>query len=329
MISLFCCPKPFRGHNKVIQTNAIRSWTLLRPRPEIILLGDDEGTWEMAGELGLRHIPELERNEYGTPLLPSVFRTGEAVASHPFLCYINADIILMRDFMVGAERVIRETGGQPFFLFGRRWDIELPQLLDFRSTDWERELLSRVRAQGKLGGPDYFLYPKGLWAEIPPFALGRMAWDFWLIHAARAMQVPVIEATPVVTVVHQAHDYSHITGCRRQDLKTEEVRRNLRLLSGASLWCTPWDSTHVLTKAGLRRTSLARRLGRQLYKLRARLRSFVFRPFSDEGLPPYLFPVALLDTAVSAGLRLLRALLRSAGLRRPRGDSTYTPPGAR
>jgi hypothetical protein len=328
MISFFCCPKPFVGHNKVIQTNAISSWTLLRPQSEIIVLGDDEGTSEMAHELGLRHIPAVERNEYGTPMLRSVFHTAEAAASHPFMCYINADIILMSDFMIGAQRVIRDVGGQRFLLFGRRWDIELADLLDFQSADWEQELLSRVRAQGRLGGPDYFLYPKGLWAEIPPFALGRAAWDFWLIYAARATQVPVIEATPAVTVVHQAHDYAHIAGATQESLKTEEVRRNIRLMAGAGKYAT-WDSTHVLTKVGLRRTSLAHRLGRQLYRPRARLRSFVFRPFSDEDLPPYFFPVALLDTAVSAGLRLLRALLRLAGLGRPGRDSSYTPPGAR
>jgi hypothetical protein len=202
-------------------------------------------------------------------------------------------------------------------LFGRRWDIELPQLLDFRSADWEQELLSRVRAQGKLGGPDYFLYPKGLWAEIPPFALGRAAWDFWLIYAARAMQVPVIEATPVVTVVHQAHDYSHVAGATRESLKTDEVRRNIRLMAGTSKYAT-WDSTHLLTKAGLRKTSFLHRVGGELYRVRARLRYAVLRPFSDEDLPLYLFPVALFDKAVSVCLRSVRALLRLAGLGRPK-----------
>jgi hypothetical protein len=318
MLSFFCCPKPFRGHIKVIQTNALRSWTLLRPQPEIILLGDDEGAAQIARELRLRHIPELERNQFGTPMLRSVFRTAEAAASHPFLCYINADIILMSDFVTGLQRVIRDVGGQRFFVFGRRWDVELRELVDFQSPGWEQEMLSRVRAQGKLSGPDYFLYPKGLWTDIPPFALGRSYWDYWLIYAARAMQVPVIEATPAVTVVHQAHDYAHIPGSDPYVLKRDEVRRNLRLMSGPAFWYSFWDATHVLTKAGLRKTSLVHRVGGQAYRLRSRLSFFVLRPLSDEDLPHYLFPVALLHRAVSACVRWFRALLRLAGLGGPK-----------
>jgi hypothetical protein len=318
MISFFCCPKPFSGHNKVIQTNAIRSWTLLRPQPEIILLGDDEGTAEFARELGLRHIPELERNEFGTPMLPSVFRTAEAAALHPFLCYINADIILMNDFITGVQRVIRDVGGQRFLIFGRRWDIEVRELLDFQKSGWEQEVLSRMRAESKLGGPDYFLYPKGLWTEIPPFALGRSAWDFWLIYAARAMRVPVIEATPAVIVAHQAHDYAHISGSKREFFKRDEVRRNLRLMPGPIFQFSPWDATHVLTRAGLRKAPLVYRLEGWLYKLRLRLNYFVQRPMSDESAPAHLFPVVLFDKAVTALIRWLRALLRLAGLGTPK-----------
>ena len=43
------------------------------PRPRIILLGNDEGTAEIARELGLEHIPEIEGNRIRTPLLSSVF----------------------------------------------------------------------------------------------------------------------------------------------------------------------------------------------------------------------------------------------------------------
>jgi len=37
MLTLFTIPKAFQGHTGVIQRNAIRSWTLLRPECEIIL----------------------------------------------------------------------------------------------------------------------------------------------------------------------------------------------------------------------------------------------------------------------------------------------------
>src|SRR5438552_6747447 len=73
VLTIFAVPKAFHARFKVIQTNAIRSWTLLRPKPEIILFGDDEGTVLIARELGCRHIPHVERNRYGTPLVHSIF----------------------------------------------------------------------------------------------------------------------------------------------------------------------------------------------------------------------------------------------------------------
>ena len=73
MLTIFSCPKPFRGHVDITQKNAIRSWLFLDPRPDVILLGNDEGVGETARELGVRHIPDVECNEFGTPLLSSIF----------------------------------------------------------------------------------------------------------------------------------------------------------------------------------------------------------------------------------------------------------------
>ena len=72
MLTLFAIPKNFRGHIATIQRNAIASWTRLIPRPEIFLFGGEEGTAEIAHELGLRHFPEVARNEFGTPGLGKI-----------------------------------------------------------------------------------------------------------------------------------------------------------------------------------------------------------------------------------------------------------------
>src|SRR5574340_1281413 len=99
MLTFFSLPKPFRGHIGIIQQNAIRSWLHLRPGNDIILYGDEEGTADFACEFGLCHVPDLKRNEYGTPLIGSMFRNAQTRAQHPYLCYINADILLFPDFL--------------------------------------------------------------------------------------------------------------------------------------------------------------------------------------------------------------------------------------
>jgi hypothetical protein len=300
MISLFACPKAFRGHSQVIQTNAIRSWTLLRPRCEVILVGNEEGTAEVAHALQVRHVGQMERNEYGTPLFNSIFYMAEAAASYPFMCYVNADIILMSDFMSAARTIMQSMEGRRFLLSGSRRDIELRKLVNFDEPDWEQKLRSYVGREGRLGGIDYFLFPKGLWPEIPPFAVGRFCHEDWLVYAARAAQLPVIDVTPVVVAVHQNHDYSPASGGPVPPTRALEMRHNLALLGGNSRRCTIADSTHVLTLSGLKRTSETRHFRARLYRLRAKFKSYATE--SDIAV------LRALDKAISGLLRAARRL---------------------
>lgn len=257
MLTIFATPKPFRGHDGVIQTNAIRSWALLQPACEIILFGDDEGTAVVASEFGIRHIPDVECNEYGTPLVSSLFNTAQNLASHDSICYVNADIILMSDFM----RAVRQLEERPSLIIGRRWDLDLEEYLDFNNTDWETQLRTRLAKEGKLHGVwgvDYFLFRRGMYRDIPPFAIGRYAWDNWLIFKARSLGLPVIDATQVITVVHQNHDYAHIHTIIENSGQVKgkgiEGMRNGELLGGAHYVFGLLDATYQLTPAGLKST---------------------------------------------------------------------------
>ena len=96
MLTIFCSPRPWQDEFAVIQQNAIRSW--LRTSDEVLLLGDERGTEGAAAELHVRHIPEVERNAMGVPLVRSVFEQGERHASYELLAYANADILLFPCF---------------------------------------------------------------------------------------------------------------------------------------------------------------------------------------------------------------------------------------
>ena len=234
MPTLFAIPKPFRGHNKVIQRNAIRSWTLLGPTFKIILFGDDEGTAETATEFGVCHGPDVERNEYGTPLMDDLFEKGESLAIDDLMCYVNSDIILMGDFARAVEYVAKRQHPRPFMMAGRRWSIVMDEPLDFKAG-WEEQLRAYAIQSGNLYPPcgvDYWVFSRGLYENIPPFAIGRMSADNWFLHRAVSLGASLIDATEVVVAVHQGHDYSHISpkGRRRADL-IEAPNRN-----GTSSW---------------------------------------------------------------------------------------------
>lgn len=251
-LTLFTLPKPFHGHIDTIQTNAIKSWLLLQPRPEVILFGDEEGTARLASELAIRHIPKIACNEYGTPLVSSLFHSAQDIACHQFMCYVNADIILMSDFLPA----IRQIKKSSFLAIGQRWDIDIREELDFNNPGWENQLRAQLAERGKLHGHtglDYFVFPRGLYQDIPPFAIGRTAWDNWLVYQARSLDAPVIDATQSIVAVHQNHDYSHSQGGAISVWKGPEAVRNRELAGWGEHGFTLEHATWILSPQGMKR----------------------------------------------------------------------------
>jgi hypothetical protein len=250
VLTIFALPKPFKGHSGVIQRNAISQWARLRPKPEILLFGNEKGTSEIAEELGLRHIPEVDRNEFGTALLSDLFEKAHALASHETLCYVNADIILLGQFMKAVQQVA--AWRDRFLMVGRRTGVDLDEPAIYESAEQAERLMALVSQRGQLGTPfaiDYFVFPRGLFPALPPFAIGRPWWDDWMLWKARKSNAALVDASEVVLAVHQNHDYSHLPPGREKVMDCEEARLNRRL-AGRGLR-TIDDSTHKLTPRGI------------------------------------------------------------------------------
>ncbi len=229
-LTLFTTTKPFQGHAGLIQRNAIQSWMKLDPRPEIILLGNEEGVAKICQELGLRHIPDVERNEFGTPLIRSLFDRAQAASTNEILVYINADIILLSDFIPAIQKVSEKF--DKFLTIGQRSNFDIPGEINFSHPDWESQLRQLVSQQGKLEvgcAIDYFAFTKNLWSNIPPFAVGRPVWDNYTIYRTLADGIPVIDATQAIVAVHQNHDYSHLPEGKAAHEKGVETNRNRAL----------------------------------------------------------------------------------------------------
>jgi hypothetical protein len=261
MISIFTVPKPFVGKIAAIQRNALHSWTLLEPRCEIILIGDDAGTAEAAKEFGGRHIPKVKRNEFGTPLLSSIIGLAGGAAKNRIIAYVNTDIILLNDFLPAVKRA-KSIGA--FMLVGRRWDLDIEYQIDFSHPAWEKNLRRTVKNRGVLNIPDamdFFVARHGFWRrKIPPFALGRYAWDNYLVYKAKSLGLTIVDATPVTTVIHQNHDYSHSKEWGHDLKKGPEAKRNAELAGFCH--CTVNDAIWELTEKGIQSTYNKRRYQR-------------------------------------------------------------------
>ena len=261
LITLFSAPKSFTNpHIAMIQRNAIKSWTLL-PDVEVILLGEETGLAEAAREIGVKHIPNVERNASGTPLISSMFQLVRKKSNSDLLCIINADMILMADFMEAARRSRLQR--DKFVLLSQRWDLDVTQPIEF-TEGWQDRLRSTVHAQGTLhrpAGSDFFLFPKSCYIDLPNFTIGRAGWDNWMIYHARKQGWPVVDATPSVMIVHQNHDYSHLPG-GQPHYNLAESRHNEFLAGGPAHRYMVLDADRQLAGGQLRppRRSLVRSL---------------------------------------------------------------------
>ena len=255
MITLFSGPKPFADHIGLIQDNAIASWTKLGAGVEVLLLGDETGIAEAAARHGVRHLPDIQRTTAGTPRLDAMFAAARKAATHPLLCYVNTDVILLPDLLVRAQAAAARFTS--FLLVGQRWDLDLRQPLVLDES-WEQRLRLDVRTRGRRhppGGSDYFVFPKDLFDDMPALALGRAGWDNWMIYHARRRSWPVIDASQTVTVIHQDHDYAHLPG-GRPHYRHPESDKNLELAGGRPAIFTLADSDWVDDEVGLRRRPL-------------------------------------------------------------------------
>jgi hypothetical protein len=287
VLTIFTTPKPFLGHIEVIQRNAITSWTHLSDQVQVLLIGDEPGMKEIAGELGVAHLPQVSHNQFGTPRLDSIFAIARQHARHRWLCYVNADIILMDDLLPTVERVIDRF--DRFLIVGQRWDLDVTEHLGFEDG-WPDRMRSRLKSAGKLhppAGSDYFVFPKDEFSHMPAFALGRAGWDNWMIFTGRQQGIPVIDASQAITLVHQNHDYAHLPG-GLPHYRLPESEDNVRMAGGRPTIFTLHDATWLVETDSIRRLGwgegqILRRLESGLLaKIRpgkiARLVQMLFRP---------------------------------------------------
>lgn len=246
------------------------SWMLLRPDVEVILFGDEDGASQAAEELGLRHEPRVERNEFGTKRLDFMFRRAQVIARHELLCYINCDILLMQDFCHAVERV--RAAHEQFLMVGRRWDVEIGEPLNFEGKDWEANLQRRVSQEARRRTPDwidYFVFTRGVYeTKLPSFVVGRVCWDNWLVWKALDLRCPVVDASAEVLAVHQNHDYGYHPQGKVGVFHGLESVRNYQFAGGWRHLRTIADATEVLRADGLkpnwmRHWAAAKRYGRQ------------------------------------------------------------------
>ncbi len=244
--------KPFVDpHIIKLQRNAFQSWKELGPDVDIVVVGEETGLAEVCQEMGLRRAPAIRRSKIGTPLVSSIFELGRQASTSPVLAYINADIIVLPDFLAGARRAAEKY--DKFLIAGQRWDLEVTELVDY-SSGWQERLQAQLKSKGhrhRRTGSDYFIFPRTCYTDTPDMTVGRAYWDNWMIYWARRNHWPAIDGSDGIQIIHQNHDYSHLPQGQSHH-KPPETFENMRLGGGARTAFLLNDANMRLAPDGIR-----------------------------------------------------------------------------
>ncbi|HXA41742.1 MAG TPA: hypothetical protein VNV65_02395 [Candidatus Solibacter sp.] len=222
----------------------------MEEQPEVLVFGDDRGTSQVCVELGVRHIPGVATNEFGRPLISDMFARAQQLATHDILCYVNADVILTAESASAARRVAGWSSR--FLMVAQRWDIDTVEPAELDDPNWETNLKTRAFREGERKSEvwiDWFVFPRGQFDSIPPFAVGRPGWDNWLIWHSVTSGVPVIDATSHVPLIHQRHDYSQ-SGGQKVQWEGDETKQSRALVGHWSHYYTVAHAQWMLTPLG-------------------------------------------------------------------------------
>ena len=206
MITIFTVPRPFIGHFNVIQRNAVESWKRLRPEPEILLFGEgEEGAAQAAADLKVPIFPVARSDERGRPLITDALHQAQKMARHDILCMANADNIYMSDLPPAIQFIASQF--EQFLIIGQRWNLKVTEILEFQDG-WEEDLRRRALAQDDVehpGAVDYLIWRGDFYHNLPPLAVGQKGYDWLLVWLANQAEVPTVDATQAVMVIHQDH----------------------------------------------------------------------------------------------------------------------------
>jgi len=215
MLIFICCPKSFDDDEFYkIQRNAILSWQNLTIEKKIVIVGDEDGNEDFCKKNNLIYEPNVVRNEFNTPILPSIFKEGfKHVTDKDIIIYINSDIIIGSQFiecMKNCEDFVKNN--KKYLMIGQRFDINNVDEINFELENWEEKLYKYSFAHGSMHGPcgiDYFIFSKSTFnlETMHPFAIGKFHWDRWLMGKCILNNIPTVNITDDNLVIHQNGSY--------------------------------------------------------------------------------------------------------------------------
>ncbi len=229
MITFLSSPKPFIGHAGIIQRNAILSWLAVHPEAEVIIYGDSKGTADVCCEMGVHHVANISCSPSGIPYFNSIVNHASTYGRHDVQCYINCDILMTK----WVTNVTKLLSFQQYLVIGQRINLADGIEYSMPSANWKEDIIKFIETEKAYledaSGMDYFIFPRGLWKDLPSLVIGRGGYDAALLAFCLRRKIPLINATLALQALHQFHDYSHVIGGKNTVFNGVDVHENIRV----------------------------------------------------------------------------------------------------
>ncbi|XP_076469451.1 uncharacterized protein LOC143299845 isoform X2 [Babylonia areolata] len=203
-----------RPYKRVIHDNVLGMWPLISPASfTCLLFSDEEEERHRAKSFGW-HTPPLPRTSCGgIPIFREMFfTTMTTMPTARIFGFVNGDLLLGATLRDTLQAVLDrpELMAKPLLLLLRR--LNVPFHVEFRVTDFRKVEELKLRGKPLLdGSSDAFFTNRWFpWRLVPDIVPGRIGIGMWLVAAARALNVTVIDLTDTVTTLHMTSSAGNV-----------------------------------------------------------------------------------------------------------------------
>lgn len=222
------CPKRFESPWAEIQTRALRSWKQTDIDSEVCIVAPRADVESLPEGLADYAVVAKENDLSKLPMFADIMEVAYEHSDADLFCYLNSDIILPSNFgQVELDKLDKE-----FLIIGSRWDmsegVAYPDSLnpDNLFAYLAENLKSGAVSLHRPTGIDYFLFKRGTFDGLKPLIIGRGGYDAALLAFCLRSGIQLVDATETFIILHQFHDYSHISGAKKRVMQGEDASYN-------------------------------------------------------------------------------------------------------
>lgn len=209
MVTIFSPMRPFVNDIGIVQKQAISSWLNIFPTCEIIVIEDEENTCEQhLSNFNVKILKNVCRSNSGVPFLNSMFEEIMKVAKYDLICYITADILLDINFgknILLFDKLANQKFGN-YVGICSRIDVKNSSIIKGTLTINEYYNICLINGvHRKRTGIDLWVFRKSTEINFLPFPIGRCLTDNWFVYYCRSKNIPVIDFSDKIKIIHQYH----------------------------------------------------------------------------------------------------------------------------